>query len=371
MNISIPSIRNGPQIDFPSNNNGLNMMNPAVNLNRGPTLIPPAQSGSPFAPPTQDPGSRGPFTPLPTPTNNPQTSLSGFPPGMNLNQSAPVPPANNAPPALGGFPPGMNLDQSRPPPAANVQPSAPSGFSPGMNTNPPAAVPGFLLGMNRNPSAAPQMSPMSGPNNQPNTGSQTNMPSQNASNDDDNVSRLELDYPIENVLIDANIPSAVAVKVNQAVERDRLGNAFHVHRYAVEPTSQQLSFGDGQQMPSRPLRHSQQSGTRHIREIYNDHHDAPFDHSRHGHGRHRDHRHQSDAHINDYVDRLIHTPGSIVIQADNLNNLQQLLGQHQPNVPHLAPHASTGLFQTSAASFPEPIHYYTARALPNDPMRSY
>ena len=365
MNTSIPPIRNGPQTDFPSNNN------------RGPASFPPAQSGSPFAPPSQDPTSRGPFTPLPTPTNNPPTSLGGFPPGMNLNQSAPAPPANNATPSL-GFPPGMNLNQPRPPLAANVQPSSSSGFSPGMNfnqppltANPPPAVPGFLLGMNRNPTGAPQMPPMSGPNNQPTAGVQPNMPPQNQSNDDDNVSRLELDYPIENVLIDANIPSAVAVKVNQAVERDRLGNAFHVHRYAVEPSSQQLSYGDGQQMPSRPIRHSQQSGTRHIREIYNDHHDAPFEHSRHGHGRHRDHRHHTDAHINEYVDRLIQTPGSIVIQADNLNNLQQILGQHQSNVPHLASHAPTGLFQTSAASFPEPIHYYTARALPNDPMRSY
>ncbi|CAF1511745.1 unnamed protein product [Adineta ricciae] len=52
----------------------------------------------------------------------------------------------------------------------------------------------------------------------------------------------EYDYPIENVVIDGNIPSSMATKINQAVERDRFGH-------------------------SQQIKHSYLGGTRRIREI--------------------------------------------------------------------------------------------------------
>ncbi|CAF0938976.1 unnamed protein product [Adineta ricciae] len=52
----------------------------------------------------------------------------------------------------------------------------------------------------------------------------------------------EYDYPIENVVIDGNIPSSMAMKINRAVERDRFGH-------------------------SQQIKHPYRSGTRRIREI--------------------------------------------------------------------------------------------------------
>ncbi|CAF4755176.1 unnamed protein product, partial [Rotaria sp. Silwood2] len=37
-----------------------------------------------------------------------------------------------------------------------------------------------------------------------------------------------IDYPIENVLIDENIPSSMAIKINEAIDYDRFGNAYYL-----------------------------------------------------------------------------------------------------------------------------------------------
>ena len=94
-------------------------MNPPSNINTGATSNPPPRTGLPFLGQIQDPSARSTFNPASTSPNNPQPSMGGFPPGMNLNQSGPPP--------SGGFPPGMNRNQSGPPPTG--------GFPPGMNPN--------------------------------------------------------------------------------------------------------------------------------------------------------------------------------------------------------------------------------------------
>jgi hypothetical protein len=370
-------------------------------------------------------------SPPPPPTNNQSSSFRGFPPGMGPNQSAASPPYNSSPP-FGGFPPGMNANQSSPPPPSNNRPTSFPGFPPGMGPNQSAASPpynssppfgGFPPGMNPNQSSRPPaannrsmsfrgfppgMNPqslpstpgpsMNNPNNSMNNPQRSltrrmdsfqNQPN----NNDDNVSRLEVDYPIENILVDANIPSAVAVKINETVEQDRLGNAYHIHRYTFEPSSQHMSFRNPQHSHHhRPGGHIHHGGTRHIREIHNEHYDPLFSgminpHQSNRHSHHRQHHHHSETSLDDYIDRLLHAPGSIVIQAKDSSDLNNILTQHLPPNQTITQQLTRDPFPSNSMNFIQsntmnpiqsntnssdgPVFYYTAQALSNDPMRGY
>jgi hypothetical protein len=278
--------------------------------------------------------------------------MAGFPPGMNLNQR-PSPSSNNPQEGMTGFPPGMNLNQPSAPPQNNPQQPF-TGFPSGLNSRPSNAQ--------TNDPINPQQGILSKPSSS--FRSQSN-------NQDDNVSRLELDYPIENVLIDANIPSAVAVKINDAVEQDRLGNAYHIHRYTFEPSEpQHLSFNNQRQTGS-----SFHGGTRHIREIHDDHRNPLFNDLSHSsrpnkHSRRR-HHYYSETALDQYINQLLQTPGSTIIEARNHNDLQSILNQQlvptqtYPTQPSITP------FQSNTDALNGPVFYYTARALHNDPMRNY
>lgn len=178
---------------------------------------------------------------------------------------------------------------------------------------------------------------------------------QNWSDNNGNIgSRIEIDYPIENILVDANIPSSVAIKINDVVEKDRLGNAFRVHRYTFEPDSQNFTFSSSSQ---GLIRHredeSQPRGRRHIREIPLNNEflpvssrpqetnpfpteTTPFNRS--------DNRH----------------PIRNVLPTSVDTNFLEQLSVDIPEYP---------LIQRKACT-EEPIFYYTARALHYDPMRS-
>jgi hypothetical protein len=380
-------------------------MNPSSNNNTGATPNLPSRPNLPFLSQIQDPSSQ----PVPnlnsTPTNTAQPSFGGFPPGMNQNQSA-QPPSGNLQPSFGGFPPGLNQNPSVPPPPNNPQSSF-GGFPPGMNlnqtqspsnnsqtpssgvspgtntnqmsspptaTNPQSTSAGLPSGMN--PQSAPsttipRMNAQQGSSTNPMTSvrNQTN-------DDDDNVSRLELDYPIENVLIDANIPSTMAIKINEVVEQDRLGQAYHIHRYTFEPSApQQISFGNNQHISRHSVQNPYHGGTRHIREIHNDHQNSSIDNMDYPPRSHKHYRRRyqpdSETSLNQYIDQLLHTPGSIVIQAHNSNDLHHILNQHLSN-NHINPTSSSIYpFQSNTNTLTEPVFHYTARALPNDPMRLY
>jgi hypothetical protein len=69
---------------------------------------------------------------------------------------------------------------------------------------------------------------------------------------------FEYDYPIKHVLIDGNIPSSIANKINKAVEYD---NGYHTQPYPYNPRSQRNA--------RRLTGNSRQYGIRHIREIHN------------------------------------------------------------------------------------------------------
>ncbi|CAF0937057.1 unnamed protein product [Rotaria sp. Silwood1] len=210
--------------------------------------------------------------------------------------------------------------------------------------------------------------------------------------DDDNVSRIELDYPIENVLVDAGIPSTVAIKINELVEQDRLGKNYHIHRYTYEPPLQQISVGNNQHMNRRLMDDNYYGGTRYIREIQNDNQNVLFDNTYHpprSNQHYARRRSYSETSLNRYIDQLMQKPGGIVIQAQNSQNLQEILGQYlynnelmptqssinppylpfyppPPSLPAPTPHLSL-----NTNPITEPFSYYTAYALPNDPMRCY
>jgi hypothetical protein len=387
-------------------------MNSSSNINTGTTPNLPSRAGLPFLSQIQDSSSRSPINLTSASTNNPQPSFGGVPPGVNPNQPRTPTPANPQP-SFGGVPPGVNPNQPRTPTPANPQPSfggsssgtnlnqtptpptnvqSPSSrVSPGMNTNqaslpsttnnPQSSVPGFLPGMN--PQSLPSTSnlPPSDSNNlvNPQQGPFTKSVSSfrnESNNNDDNVSRLELDYPIENVLIDANIPPTVAIKINEVVEKDRFGNAYHIHRYTFEPsTPQQISFGNNQHMIHRFVENPHHGGARHIREIHDNHQNSLFDDmiypQRSNKQDRQHHHHYSETSLDQYIEELLHTPGSIFIQAQDFNDLQRILNQQLPNNQLIPIQSSINPFQTNTNTFAEPVFYYTAQALPNDPMRIY
>ena len=366
---------------------GINASQPAAPAatNRTPTPLtgfPPGMNAS-------QPAARA-------PTSNAPPSFGGFPPGMNASQpAAPAPaPTSNAPASFGGFPPGMNTSQSNLPAPMNF-----AGFPPGMNGsqaaptgNATAPLAGFPPGLNMNQSTQPPANNNSATNvpQFSSAGPPSGMLTHNANNafndhlssfrsqsnynhNADSVSRLELEYPIENVLIDANIPSAVAIKVNDAVERDRLGNNHVIRRYTFEPPSKTIAFRNSTDHLIDP--HSENSrhiGIRHIREISPDGRHSPLDEidrPRRSSHRNQHRRHHSQAPVDRYVDELLRTPGRTVFHVDNSNALQQILGQSLftpqifPTEPLIFPS------QSNFSSVQEPINYFVARALPYDPMR--
>ncbi|CAF1005076.1 unnamed protein product [Adineta ricciae] len=418
-----PPQRNAP----PERNN-----NPATSA--APQRNPPpernANPATPAAPPQRNAPperSNNPATPAapqrnapPERNNNPATPAApqrNAPPERNNNPATPAAPQRNPNPTTPAAPPQRNA----PPQSNNVStaPAAPSVPPPpppyppvamnssNTNTNPTTSAPmnNFFAAMNANPASTNTESHSA--NFQP--GSNSQKPSTNDSNgymstqqptslprgatsfgtpqrDEDTVSRLELDYPIENVLIDANIPSVIARKINDAVEQDRYGHKYHVHRYTYEPASQNLShdnqnqydqYSNNDRYSGRP---KHRSGTRHIREIHPNGQNPQYDHllatSPHEHyprtsRHHNRHRSYSDIPLSQYVDQLLQTPGSTVIHAQRSDDIQNILAQHLPNNQILPASISYNPFQSNDIALPEPIVYYTAQALPNDPMRIY
>ncbi|CAF2801423.1 unnamed protein product [Rotaria sp. Silwood2] len=411
--------------DSPLNNN----RNPSSNINNSPASRFPSQSNFPVIPTIVNASV---VNPTPTSRNNPPPSFSGLPPGMNPNESATSAP-NNPSSSLGGFPPGMNTNQSSAIPATNPMLSLFGGAPSGTNTNqaqtspqqqpltndiqppmiklvsamktnqtsPPSAttIPqlhqtgGPSLDRNTKSFPSTQIARMNDTNNPMNTqqGSLINRePSfRNRAYDDDNVSRLELDYPIENVLVDAGIPATVAIKINEIVEQDRLGKAYHIRRYTYEPPVQRISIGNNQYLNRRLNTDTYYGGTRYIREIQNDDRNVVYDNTydpQRSNKYYQRRRSYSESSLNRYIDQLIQTPGSIVIQAENYQNLQDILGQYlyndaimptqssisPPYLPLPPPPPPPSLppplpLNTSTAV--DPLFYFTACALPNDPIR--
>jgi hypothetical protein len=128
---------------------------------------------------------------------------------------------------------------------------------------------------------------------------------------------------VEDVVFDGNVPSSVAIKVNEAVEYDRFGNQYYTHRYVYEPTIQRFTINGNQQIQRRLLRKPRHKGMRYIREINNE---------------------------NDYPQRQFHQ----TFPTQNMDNLQFMVNS-----------------QYNLHSFPTTVHHFTAHALPNDPMRFY
>ena len=379
-----PNVPFRPGAPFPPPNQGGGPPFPSNNPQRPPFGGFPLGPSAPAPPPPSNgfPPSPSPSpSPSPMPSNNPPQSLGGFPLGLNSN----LPPPNNPQSSSNGFLPGMDSNQTST--ANNTSSSPMNQVFQGMNTNqtappplplpppsttpnPPSSFPGFPSGGDSRAPSNPQTNTFNFPNNsQPNNSSKSR-----PSNDhDENLSRLELDYPIENVLIDANIPSNMAIKINDVVEQDRLGNAYRVHRYTFEPTApQQLTFNNHQHTNNGSFRH----GTRHIREIQQN---SSFDNKPHIHrstrrSSRRRYDHHSQTSLEQYIDQILRTPGSTVIHAQNSDDLQHILNQHLAYPQVTLPQPSVISYPSDTLSYNGyngPVFYYTARALYDDPMRHY
>ena len=371
---------------FPTGPNTTQPSTPASGRNVSALVagIPLASNGNPPAAPSNKsapfagfpPGLNGAPPAAPASTNNDRPPFTGYPRSMNASQSTLVPPISNLPVSGGGLPSGTNGN----PPASTGNASAFfPGFPPGMNTNQSAQ-----LAFNNNPTGnLPQPYAMENRNGPPampmNNGNSSfnermaSFRSQSNRNNDDSHSRLELEYPIENVLIDANIPSSMAIKVNDAVERDRLGNNHIIRRYTFDPPSQHMSFQNRPgQFSDQRTENSRHVGMRHIREISPGGGTPSLDdteHPRRRAHRHRRRRQQSSISVDRYVDELLQSPGRTVFHVDNSNALQQILAQTL--IPPQSLPAQPLIFpsQSSLNSIHEPINYFVARALPYDPMR--
>ncbi|CAF3612172.1 unnamed protein product [Rotaria sp. Silwood1] len=449
----VPPGRNPNQSVTPLSNNpssSLDGFPSGMNTNQSPTNRPtnPALAmfgGAPSGMNTNQPPGKPPTNPAlamfggaPSGTNtnqlpaNPPTNpalamFGGAPSGMNTNQPPANPPTNPALAMFGGAPSGMNTNQPPANPPTNPALAMFGGASPGTNLNQAQTLP-------KQPSTNDIQSPMNKmlsvmQTNQTSPTSATSIPQihqtgspadmssrplpstqvsgmniqqgssikrtpsfRDQSYDDDNVSRIELDYPIENVLVDAGIPSTVAIKINELVEQDRLGKNYHIHRYTYEPPLQQISVGNNQHMNRRLMDDNYYGGTRYIREIQNDNQNVLFDNTYHpprSNQHYARRRSYSETSLNRYIDQLMQKPGGIVIQAQNSQNLQEILGQYlynnelmptqssinppylpfyppPPSLPAPTPHLSL-----NTNPITEPFSYYTAYALPNDPMRCY
>lgn len=373
-----PPIR--PGFPFPSSNQPGAPTTPRGNLRPSFGGFPPGMNGNPaMPPPNAPPPSSSGFppnlnpSPTPPPTMNSQNLSNGSPEGLNSNLPLSM---SNIQSSSNGFLPGLDSNQT-PPPPSNNPPSALTRLFGGANTNqtapnPPSSFPGISSGGNSQARLPSQ--------NNPNNPQSDNLLRSRSSNDDEALSRLELDYPIENVLIDANIPSAMAIKINDVVEQDRLGNAYRVHRYTFEPSGpQHMSFKT--QTPSG-MNSSFRGGTRQIREIHNQHSSSSPDTRSHPHRSNRrprrryDDHHASTTTLEQYIEQLLRTPGSTVIQAQSSNDLQQIINQQllYPQVVSPPPAPSYLSYPSNLNSYNEisgPVFYYTARALYDDPMRRY
>jgi hypothetical protein len=283
---------------LPSNTN--------VNTNATPLSNTNARAGLPSLPQQQDPSSRPPVNPVPPPVDNLEPS------GTNLSQTSPQPTNPLPQSSLGSsFPP--NLNQNRPP----------------LTINPHSNLVGFPTGIYSHINHRSQTLPSRFLAQQEYFRQRNRLPlSTRLSSFRPRAthSNFELDYPIENVIVDENIPSALALKVNEAIDYDRLGNAYYSHRYAYEPISQRISIGHNQQIQRRLIGNSRPSGIRHIREITNE----------------------------DYYPQRI--------QIEDLQPIYDVTPSFDCQI------IST---QYNLDSFPTPIHHYIACAVPNDPMRRY
>lgn len=148
------------------------------------------------------------------------------------------------------------------------------------------------------------------------------------------VSNYEIDYPIENVLINGNVSQSMAIKINEAVERDRFGNAYRRERYAYEPTVQQINIDNYPRMQRRVVENTNRPGTRYIREITNN---------------------------NIYPQNLYRQP----YRKENYDTIP-LMADDIPQTDYSMIYSQIGY-----NAFPTPIQHYVAQALPNDPMRIY
>ncbi|CAF3148730.1 unnamed protein product [Rotaria sp. Silwood2] len=149
-----------------------------------------------------------------------------------------------------------------------------------------------------------------------------------------------IDYPIENVLIDENIPSSMAIKINEAIEYDRFGNAYYNHHYAYEPTVQHMNFDNNQQIDRHVIRNSHPKGMRYIREIKND---PSF----------------SQGNYDCYPRKT----NDQIFQTKHLNNLQLMID----NIPEVNYQLISS--QNNFNCYPIPINHFTACALSYDPMQ--
>ncbi|CAF0839281.1 unnamed protein product [Rotaria sordida] len=147
------------------------------------------------------------------------------------------------------------------------------------------------------------------------------------------ISNYEIDYPIENVLFDKNIPSTMAIKINEAVEYDRFGNTYYNRHYAYEPSIQHINIGNRQQIDRHLIENSRPEGMRYIREINNNYDCYPQK-------------------TNDKI-----------FQRENFNNLQSIINDiPQVNYQIISSNDNFNCYPIS-------INHFTACALPNDPMR--
>lgn len=196
----------------------------------------------------------------------------------------------------------------------NPPPSLNSTFVPNLHedhypfpVNPNTTLVGFPARRDRPPRMFSRSTRRTFPSRYFGSGSQTNR------------SQYEIDYPIDRVIVDDHISPSIAIKINDAVEYDRFGNAYHTHRYAYQPTTQEISLGNQQRIQRQLIDPRPHRGIRRIREI----------------------------------------PIAPV-------NEPEMFSNYPAPTPIFNPISSNNFLFCS-----QPICHYTALASPNDPMRIY
>ncbi|CAF1267797.1 unnamed protein product [Didymodactylos carnosus] len=208
-------------------------------------------------------------------------------------------------------------------------------------------------------------------------------------NYNNNTSRLELEYPIENVYVGPDISPSVAIKVNEAVDKDRLGNHYHVQRFIYEPVRQQLTLGTGEHIQRRLIDHPNHTGERHMFEsphynsnvlnsLANDEYYPGTHHKLRNKSRGFNHHFDID---NDLPLESYFTNPSLLIP--NTNPVGQFIENllRTPGTTICKPYNSFDLYNqfTQPTMYPNqiafnnnlPVNHYVADALPNDPMRNF
>jgi hypothetical protein len=352
--------------DSSANNNTTNR---ASNMNTTTFALPSAsQIRTPSNLSSQNSSSRSPLNFMPSTINNPSTSMNsdqpsaitipGFP---GITNPGPTGPTNSSslPPDMKPNPSTVSSLQNNSSTAMNSNGFRPTPFNSMIPPNTSSSP--FVTSGNQNPN---------GISNQQNAPTSL-VPSTRSQpiNNDDSLSRLELDYPIENVLIDANIPSSIAIKINDVVDKDRLGNIHHTHRYTFEPASQQTSFSNLQQTTSSFNQSIRPIGIRHIREINSDRsnlsmNDIDYNQQRQQQSIYPPYPSYSPIHVESSIEQYRRSPGHFIIEPDNINSLEYSLRTQPVHV-----HTEHELSPLGLLPFPEPILYYSAFALPDDPMK--